>query len=535
MQIRIGSIQGKASLYAAPKLLAEVLRMQETRYVLELLNITKEFPGVRALDDVTLRVKPGTVHALVGENGAGKSTLMKCLYGIYRPDSGKILVDGKEIILHSPSEALENKISMIHQEHFPEPHLTVMENIWMGRLPTRKLGPVSVIDTKKMEQDTSHILKELKIDSLCPRTYVKNLSVSNIQMLEIVKAVTNQSKIVIMDEPTSSLTSNEVDKLFEIIAQLKSQGVAIIYISHKMDEIRQISDDISILRDGQFRGTWSISDITIDEIISQMVGRDIKHRFPEKVKPENQVVLKVEGLTSANPKSFKDISFELKKGEILGFAGLVGAQRSELMESIFGMRPIQSGKVFKDGKEITIRSPRDAIRRNIAMVTEERKKNGIVGCLSVGENIYLSIFNKLSKCGVLNLKRGTQLAQEKVETLRVKTPNLRTRIETLSGGNQQKAIFARWLLTEPDVLFLDEPTRGIDVNAKHEIYKLISELAQQGKSIVFISSEMPEMIGVASRIIVMCNGRITGEIDASENTNIDQISQIIMTYAIQFS
>ncbi|WP_163193055.1 sugar ABC transporter ATP-binding protein [Clostridium thermarum] len=492
--------------------------MEENNFVLEMKNISKEFPGVKALDGVTLQVRPGTVHALMGENGAGKSTLMKCLFGIYKQDSGDILIDDKKVEIENSKTALDLGISMIHQELHPVPFRNVMENIWLGRFPTRTYGPLKFVDEKKMYRDTEMLFKELDMD-LKPDTLVGNLSVSQIQLMEIAKATSYSSKVIIMDEPTSSLTENEVGHLFNIIRKLKKKGVSIIYISHKMEEILEISDEVTIMRDGQKIGTWKAAELSIDMIISKMVGRDMENRFPERRNVPGEFIMKVENLTSIYTKSFKNISFELRKGEILGIGGLVGAQRTELVEALFGLRAIKSGSIFINGREVIIKSPIDAKKHKMALLTEERRATGIFPILSVLENVVVANMGRYVKPYLLlDEKKRKEDAEKSIDMLRVKTPSYKTPLMDLSGGNQQKVLLARWLLTEPDILILDEPTRGIDVGAKYEIYTIMTELAQQGKSIIMISSEMPELMGMSDRIMVMCEGRLSGIIDSKSAT-----------------
>ncbi|MBD0383181.1 sugar ABC transporter ATP-binding protein [Paenibacillus sedimenti] len=487
-------------------------------YLLEMNQISKEFPGVKALDNVTLKVRPGSVHALMGENGAGKSTLMKCLFGIYKPDGGEIKLNGEVASITNSKDALENGISMIHQELHPVPYRNVMENIWLGRFPLKGIGPLKLVDHKKMRRDTESLFKQLQMD-IKPDTLVGTLSVSKVQSIEIAKAVSFNSKVIVMDEPTSSLTGNEVEQLFRIIRDLKSRGVSIIYISHKMEEILEISDEVTIMRDGTKIGTWSSSELTTDMIISKMVGRDLKERFPERSNVPNGTLLKVEGLTSVIPKSFKNVSFELRKGEILGVGGLVGAQRTELIEALFGLRGIASGTISMHGKEMKLKSPIDAIKHKIALLTEERRVTGIFPVLSVLENTVIANLGRyMNPLGIINEAKRREEVKKSIEMLRVKTPNMYALIKNLSGGNQQKVLLARWLLTEPDVLLLDEPTRGIDVGAKFEIYSIIADLAKQGKSIIMISSEMPELLGMSDRIMVMCEGRLTGIVDGKKAT-----------------
>jgi methyl-galactoside transport system ATP-binding protein len=503
--------------------------MSDNVNTVEMRHISKSFPGVKALDDVSVSVRSGSVHALMGENGAGKSTLMKCLFGIYEPDSGEIVLDGKAITLSGTKQALDSGISMIHQELHPIPFRSVMENIWLGRYPTRGFGPFKLINAKKMYRDTKKLFDDLQIE-IDPKVWVKELSVSKIQSMEIAKAVSYNSRVIIMDEPTSSLTENEVKHLFGIIRKLRAEGIAIIYISHKMEEILDIADEVTIMRDGAVVGTYPAKELTTDLIIKRMVGRDLTNRFPPRENVPGEVVMRVEGLTSANPRSFKDVSFELKRGEILGLGGLVGAQRTELVESIFGMRLIKSGKISINGREVSIHNPIQAKSHKIALLTEERRTTGIFPVLSVLDNTLIAnIGSYVGRLFLLNRKRGISDVQKAVETLRVKTPSAATLIQNLSGGNQQKVIVARWLLTEPDILILDEPTRGIDVGAKYEIYSIIADLAKQGKSIIMISSEMPELLGMSDRIMVMCEGRATGILDGKTATQ-----ERIMELATEF-
>ncbi len=502
--------------------------MTEQSYVLEMKGITKKFPGVNALDDVTLRVKPGTVHALMGENGAGKSTLMKCLFGIYTPDAGEILLEGKQVAFANSRQALDSGISMIHQELLPIPYRSVMENLWLGRYPVRKFGPFALVDHKKMYRESQRVFTELKID-IDPKQWVRELSVSKIQSIEIAKAVSYSAKVIIMDEPTSSLTENEVNHLFRIIRDLRAKGVAIIYISHKMEEILEISDEVTIMRDGKCIATRDAADLTTDAIIKLMVGRDLSNRFPPRDNVPGEVILSVRDFSSAERRSFRDVNFELRKGEILGIGGLVGAKRTELVESIFGLRPVESGSLILGGKAEKVLSPIKAKRLKMALLTEERRATGIIPMLSVLDNMLIANLGSYIRYVFLDEARGKADVKRSIDTLRVKTPTERTRIKDLSGGNQQKVLFARWLLTEPDILILDEPTRGIDVGAKYEIYTIIADLAKKGKSIIMISSEMPELLGMSDRIMVMCEGRMTGILEGRDATQ-----ESIMTLATQF-
>ena len=486
--------------------------MSQQEFVLEMRNISKEFPGVRALDNVNFNLRPGTVHALMGENGAGKSTLMKCLFGIYTPDSGEIIHNGKAVTYTGTLDAIKDGVAMIHQELYPEPHLSVQENIWLSRLPVK----YGIIDNKRLYNDTKALLDRLNID-LNPKALVRTLSVSKIQSIEIAKAVSLDAEIIIMDEPTSSLTENEVDHLYSIINDLRSKGVAIVYISHKIEEIKRIADEISIMRDGCMVGTWPAAELNTDDIIKRMVGRDMSMRFPPKTSTPGEVYMEAENLSSLNARSFKDVSFNLRKGEILGIGGLVGAQRTELIESIFGLRALKSGTIKIGGKPIKINNASDAMKNHLALLTEDRKRTGLFPVLSVGENIYVAIYRKIAKfLGFIDSGTCNELADSSIEKLDIKTPSRRTPVNSLSGGNQQKTLFARWLLTEPDILLLDEPTRGIDVGAKYEIYKIMDNLAAQGKCVIMISSEMPELIGMADRIMVMCEGKMTGIVEGEE-------------------
>lgn len=492
--------------------------MKDIKFLLEMNNISKAFPGVKALDDAMIKVRPGTVHALMGENGAGKSTLMKCLFGIYKQDSGEIILDGQKLEIHNSRDALNYGISMIHQELHPVPHRDVMENIWLGRFPMQGFGPFQFVDHKKMYTNTAELFKQLEID-IDPRALVKTLSVSKIQSIEIAKAVSFNSKIIVMDEPTSSLTGNEVEQLFKIIRDLRKRGVSIIYISHKMEEILQISDEVTIMRDGKYIGTWNASELTTDIIISKMVGRDLTQRFPERSHVPGEVVLRVENLTSTNPRSFKNVSFDLRQGEVLGVGGLVGAQRTELVEAIFGLRAMSAGKFIMNGQEVRIKSPADAKKHKIALLTEERRVTGIFPVLPITENTAIANLDAYqTSYFLLDEQKMKKDAVKSAEKLRVKMPSVNELIKNLSGGNQQKVLIGRWLLTDPDILLLDEPTRGIDVGAKFEIYTIILELAKQGKSIIMISSEMPEILGMSDRIMVMCEGRLTGIIDRENAT-----------------
>ena len=499
-------------------------------YKLELKGICKSFPGVKALDNVQLSVRPGTVHALMGENGAGKSTLMKCLFGIYKMDAGEIYLDGEKIDIKDPDDAMSKGIAMVHQELQPVLARSVGENLFLGRFPTKNYGPLKVIDHKKMYEDTKMWLDEVGMD-FDPKAQLGSLSIGQMQSVEIAKAVSHQAKVVIFDEPTSSLSDKEVDALFRIMNDLRSKGVAMIYISHKMDEIKRIADDITVMRDGGYVGTWPAAEMTTEQIIAKMVGRELTNVYPDTENEIGDVVLEVKDLCSIHPKSFQHVSFKLRKGEILGFGGLVGAQRTELMEGIFGIRGVASGEVYMHGKKVNIKHPIDAMNAGIGLITEDRRGNGIFGCLSIKDNVGVSVYNKYLKAGfVLDHKKINAVVDDSIKKLRIKTPSMKEHIANLSGGNQQKVIVSRWLANDPDVLIMDEPTRGIDVGAKHEIYEIMNDLAKQGKAIIMISSEMAELLGMSDRVCVMCNGRLTGEITEKE-----EMSQAnVMQFATQF-
>jgi len=475
--------------------------------VLEMIDITKEFPGVKALDSVQLKVKKGTVHALMGENGAGKSTLMKILIGIYTPDNGKVIFDGEELKFSNIKNALDKGISMIHQELSPIPNMTVAENIFLGREPSYKF--TGWVKKKELEEKTRKLFEKLEID-IDPNVKMSELSIANTQMVEIAKAISYNSKLIIMDEPTSAITEKEVHHLFKIIRSLKQEGVSIIYITHKMDELAQITDEVTVLRDGKYIGTKSSDQITKDELIEMMVGRELNQVFHKQRVEIKEVALSVKNLCKKG--KFENISFEVRKGEIVGFAGLMGSGRTEVLESVFGITPPDSGEIYIHGEKVNIRSPRDAIRYGMGLLTEDRKLTGLFLPLSVQDNIITVTIEQYAKAGFLNEKKIREDCQRLSDQLAIKTPNLQQLVKYLSGGNQQKALIARWLLQDPDILFLDEPTRGIDVGAKSEIYNLIFDLAKKGKAVVVVSSELPEILGLSDRIIVMHDGKKTGEL-----------------------
>ena len=490
-------------------------------------NITKTFPGVKALQDVSLTVRKGTVHALMGENGAGKSTLMKCLFGVYKKDSGKIFVDGKETDFKNSAMALESGVAMVHQELNQALKRSISENMWMGRLPVvNKYFPL--IKEKKMHKDTREILARLGI-KVDPKTIMSNLSVSLRQMVEIAKAVSYDAKIIVFDEPTSSLTEKEVEHLFKIIDMLKKKGCGIIYISHKMEEILKISDDITVMRDGKHVATKPANELTIEEIIRLMVGRELTERYPEFEKRDlSTTLLEVKNLTGMYTK-LSEVSFALKKGEILGVAGLDGSGRTELLETLYGILTKKNGEIYLSGKRIYNKNAKDAIHNGFALLTEERRATGIFGILPVSDNAVISSIKKHRTGPFISERKIKKSTEYVIKSMRVKTPSGKTKIRTLSGGNQQKVILGRWLLTNPSVLLLDEPTRGIDVGAKFEIYRLIGQLASEGKGVIMVSSEMPELLGVCDRIIVMSGGKLSGEV-IPKNTSQEEILTLAAKY-----
>ena len=494
--------------------------------LLTMRGICKYFPGVRALENVDFTLHSGEVHALVGENGAGKSTLIKVLTGVHAKDGGKIAMEGRPISPSSPLEAMKCGISTVYQEVNLCPNLSVAENIFIGREPKKAGG----IDWKTINRRAAELLTTLNLNIDVTKT-LGSYSVAVQQMIAIARAVDVDAKVLILDEPTSSLTANEVESLFRIMRELKEQGVALVYISHKMDEIKVIADEVTIMRDGHYIGKWNVAEMTKEQIIAKMVGRELSNLFPPlENHPSEEVMMKVEDFTSIHPRSFRHCSFELKKGEILGVAGLVGAQRTELMEGIFGLRAHTSGRVWIKGEEVNIKQPRDAIRKSVALLTEDRRATGIMGVLSVADNISIASLDALRKGPImLDDKKILDLVATNKEKMAIKVPSPKTQIKSLSGGNQQKVLIARWLANNPDVLILDEPTRGIDVGAKYEIYCIIADLAKQGKSIIMISSEMSEIIGMSNRVMVMCDGRITGFIDGKDATQ-----ENIMELATQF-
>jgi len=474
---------------------------------LRVSGIEKSFPGVKALTNIDFSVKKGTVHVLCGENGAGKSTLMKIINGIYQPDKGQIFIDEQPVRINNPMQARSLGISMMFQELNFVPEMSVEENLFLGRLPVGKFG----VNWKKVREDT---LKLLKAENLpySPDTKLKSLTVSDIQMLEIIKAISYESDVIIMEEPTSAITQREVEKLFEKIAALKAKGVSIVYISHKMDEIFRIADEITVIRDGAVISSMPAAETDGNTVIAHMVGRELSNNFPKEDIPIGQTLLEVEGFSG---EAFRDVNFSLKTGEIVGFAGLMGAGRTEVMRAIFGLDK-GHGTTKRGGKPIVIRNVQDSIKNGMAMLSEDRRRFGIIPVRSVSENATLSSLDKIIYKGFWHVKKERELVSNLFGRMRVKTPSHETSIQALSGGNQQKVVLSKWMMLDPEVLILDEPTRGIDVGAKFEIYKLIGEMAKEGKGIILVSSELAELIGMCDRIYVMNNGTITGELARGE-------------------
>lgn len=485
--------------------------------ILSIHGMCKSFGRNKVLDHINMDVKRGTIMGLMGENGAGKSTMMKCLFGTYQKDEGTIVLDGKEVNFTGPKDALENGIAMVHQELNQCLERSVVDNLFLGRYPVNSAG---VVDETRMKVEAADLFRRLGL-TVSLTAPMRTMSVSKRQMCEIAKAISYNSKIIVLDEPTSSLTVPEVEKLFSMMRKLRDEGISLIYISHKMDEILQISDEITIMRDGGYVGTYDAQTITTDEIIHHMVGRELTNQFPDHQNESgDEIMLEVKNYSSPDPLSFQDCSFHVKRGEVLGVAGLVGAQRSELMEAIFGLREhLAEGKILLHGEEKEINSPQKAIKNGMALVTEDRRESGIFGVLPVSDNIVIASLRQfLTSIGLLDRGEMKSTVHDGVESLRIKTPSAKTLISNLSGGNQQKVILSRWLATNPDLFILDEPTRGIDVGAKYEIYEIIDELSQRGKSVILISSEMSEILGMSDRIMVMCEGKIAGYFDAKEAT-----------------
>lgn len=478
---------------------------------LKVVNIEKSFPGVKALDQIEFSVRKGTVHVLCGENGAGKSTLMKIINGIYQPDAGHILIDGEEVKIKNPIQARQLGISMIFQELNYIPEMTLEESLFVGNWPLNKAKQIDWAEIR------SRTLKLLASENLNykPDTKLKDLTVSDIQMLEILKAISYQSDIIIMDEPTSAITQKEVEVLFKKIFELKERGAAVIYISHKMDEIFRIADDITVFRDGRVIDSKPKEALDIDTVISLMVGRKLGNDFPKVHVPIGEPVLEIKHL---NGSKFSNINFDVKKGEIVGFAGLMGAGRTEVMRAIFGLDPIKSGEIIIRNQKVKIKSVKDSINHKVVMLSEDRRRYGILPVRSVRENIAITNLTKFIYKGKLHATEENDTVKYYCDKMQVKTPSYETKIASLSGGNQQKVLLAKWLITDPEVFIVDEPTRGIDVGAKYEIYKLISDLVQEGKSVIMVSSELPELIGMCDRIFVMNKGEITGALTREDFT-----------------
>ncbi|MBV9542917.1 MAG: sugar ABC transporter ATP-binding protein [Chloroflexi bacterium] len=498
---------------------------ESTSVLVRMEGIEKSFPGVRALDSAQFELRAGEVHALCGENGAGKSTLMKVLAGVYPKDAGRIVFKGREVEIPSPKAAQDLGISMIHQELNLMRHLTVAQNIFIGREPRSR--PRFLLDERRMNAQTAELFERLHI-RLDPRARVEHLTVAMQQMVEIARALSLNSDVLIMDEPTATLTDDEINHLFGIIRRLRTHGVGVVHISHRLEELKQISDRVTVMRDGRYVSTVSTAEVPIDRIISLMVGRTIYEATPELPdQPRQETALEVRHLKRGT--AIRDVSFSVKKGEIVGMAGLVGAGRTEVARAIFGADPIDSGEVFVKGKKATIRSPKDAVRYGLGYLSEDRKRYGLALGLDVEANTVLGALERfVAVLGWVRARRTRQVAERQVRSLAIKTPSLQQRVRNLSGGNQQKVVVAKWLTADSDVLFFDEPTRGIDVGAKSEIYRLLNDLAKEGKSIVMISSELPEILRMSHRVLVMCEGRLTGELSAGEATQ-----EAIMQYATQ--
>lgn len=488
--------------------------MADSAYRLQMKNITKSFPGVLAVDDVSIRAEPGEIFALVGENGAGKTTLMNVLNGVVSADSGEIFIDGEKVEVDSPRKALELGISMIHQELALIPQLTVGQNIYLGREPRRKVG--GLIDWGALYQSAEEDLKSLGIN-IPVKAPIKTLTVAQQQLVEIAKALSYQSRIIVLDEPTSSLTDRESEVLFELMRSLREENVTMIYISHRIEEVFDISDRIAVLRDGQLVGVNPVDDLSSQKVVQMMVGRDIDDFFTKSSTAEpGELILEARNLSSGS--MLKEVSLSLHKGEIVGLAGLVGAGRTKLARVLFGVDPIESGDIKFEGRPVQINSPRDAIRMGIGLVPEDRKDEGLFLGQSVRSNIAVTLFNQLIRFGFIQYRRVNKWVRDIVDRLNVRTPSLEQRVRNLSGGNQQKVVIGRWLALSPKVLILDEPTRGVDVGAKAEIHELMDELASQGISILMISSELPEVLGISDRILVMREGHLVGEFSREEGT-----------------
>lgn len=482
---------------------------------LEIKNISKSFYGVSALKNISFHIELGEIHVVIGENGAGKSTLMKIIAGLYQADGGEIILKGKPVRMANPAEAIAHRISMIHQELMPIPYLTVAENVFLGREPRNKAG---LLDKREIVRKTQELFLEMKID-LDPKAEMRTLSVAQVQLVEIAKAVSFNSELLIMDEPTSAISDREIENLYDLVFRLKAQNKAIVFISHKLDEIFKVADRITVLRDGEYIGTKDKSGLDKDSLIAMMIGRELKDVYEKRESRMEETILEVKNLSRKG--RFEDISFSLKKGEILGIAGLMGAGRTELAEAIFGLNPSDSGEILIKGRSVQIRSTSDAIKNRIALVPEDRKVLGLNLKDSTGFNISLGVLKLFEKMGVLDKKKEGGVVEEAIKKFNVKVNGPKTPVVSLSGGNQQKVVIAKWILTDPEILILDEPTRGIDIGAKREVYKLIGKLADEGRAVIMISSELPEIIGMSDRVLVLSEGRLTGELQKGEITQME--------------
>lgn len=498
----------------------------QNNYILEMRNITKEFLGVKALDSVDFCVRPGTVHAVVGENGAGKSTLMKIICGMYSFEQGEYLFRGELVEDLTPIKGLEMGIAMIQQELSPVPEMTIAENIYLGREPVGKLG---FIDYSWMERQAHELLLEMELD-IDTRQKMHSLTTAGAQMVEIVKATSRNASLIIMDEPTSSISDKEIASLFKQIRRLKEKGAAIIYITHKLDEVFAMADEITVMRDGHKISHGVKNEYTMDRMIKEMVGRELTNVYPAIEYEIGREMLKVEHLSGPG---YEDVSFEVRAGEIVGFSGLVGAGRTELMSALFGLNEVSSGKILLEGEPITVHHPLDAIRRGFAMATEDRKVTGLVLCRSIRENISLANMDKIRKNGLINTSMENEIIQEMVERMNVRLSSVEQSVSSLSGGNQQKVVLAKWMARDLKVMILDEPTRGIDVGAKYEIYTMIGQIARKGIAVIVISSEIPELLGICSRICVMSQGKITGNFIREEATQEEIMKRSVIGYSTE--
>ena len=490
-------------------------------YILEATGIDKAFSGVTVLKGAELCIEPGEVHALMGENGAGKSTLMKIIMGIYTKDAGRVALDGKEVDFKSAREALDAGISMIHQELSPIPEMTVAENVFLGR-EQKKIKGLPFVDKKTLNRMTQELLDEYELSAFIkPGMKMKDLNIAQIQMMEIIKAVSYNSKVIIMDEPTSSLSDKETAILFKIIDTLKEKKVGIIYISHRMDEVFELADRVSVLRDGMFIGCVKVAEASREQLINMMVGRELEGGYPKNTAKKGDVVLELKNFTRKGV--FENVNLQVRAGEILGMAGLVGAGRSEVMRALVGYDPLDSGEIILEGKSITIKHPSDAIKNNIIIASEDRKQLGLILCRSIKENVSLQNYDKLANAAFVNKPKEKSMAKEFTEKMATKMNGIEDLVSSLSGGNQQKVVLAKCLMSEPKVLIMDEPTRGIDVGAKAAIYNIMIDLAKQGIAIIMISSEMPELIGMSDRIMVMAGGKVRGVLDADEKPSQQEI------------